>query len=213
FDRVFFKIMPCYHEMMKALVDAIPFSRGRRIRVVDLGCGTGNLSREIISAYPHTRLTCVDMAENMIKMAESKLAKEKNVDFFLGDIRDFAFPEKCHAIVSSMVLHHIEKKDKLEFYRKLNRSLSKGGGFYVIDIFLASDSHLQSMYMDNWKAFMKGNGFSSRRINYTLARHRSEDRPVVLEDELSIMRKAGFVKTEVILKRYNFALYRGCVKD
>ena len=42
-----------------------------------------------------------------------------------------------------------------------------------------------------------------------IARHRREDRPVVLGEELSIMRKAGFKYVDVILKHYNFAAYGG----
>ena len=88
FDRLFFKVMPRYQEMMQAVVDAIPFDKNDRLRIADLGCGTGNLTQRLVSAYPHAHITCIDMAENMLKMARAKLKRNPHVSFWRGDIRD-----------------------------------------------------------------------------------------------------------------------------
>jgi len=211
FDKFFFNVMPHYEEMMQALIDALPFNRKDKLRIVDLGCGTGNLSKKLILAYPNARISCIDMAENMLKMAKSKLKGSRNVRFWQGNILDFDYREKYDCIVSSMVLHHVEGNDKPGFYRKIHNSLSKRGVFFCVDIFLSSNCHLQKLYMDKWKTFMKANGLPTRKINDMILRHQREDRPVVFEDELAIMRKAGFRYVDVILKHYNFAVYGGCV--
>jgi tRNA (cmo5U34)-methyltransferase len=209
FDKMFYRVMPRYQELTEALVDAIPFAPKAKLKILDLGCGTGNLTQKIISAYPNASVTCADMAENMLKMAQAKFKGRRNVRFWLGDIRDFDYSGTYDAIVASMVLHHIEKRDKPVFYRKLRNSLSKNGVFYVIDIFLAPDRYLQNLYMDKWKTFMKRSGLPINRVNDMIARHQREDRPVVLADELAIMRKAGFARVDVVLKYYNFAVYGG----
>lgn len=209
FDKLFFKVVPYYNEMMRVVVDAAPFMRTDRLKMIDLGCGTGNLGRKMAAAYPNARITCIDMAQNMLKMAKTKLGGKRNVSFWLGDIRDFDYSGKYDMILSSLVLHHIEKKDKPEFYLKLFHALRNGGVFYSIDIFLSPSSHLQKLYIDKWKLFMRTNGLPSKKVNEMIARHYREDRPVVFEDELSIMRKAGFRRIDVIFKRYNFAVYGG----
>jgi tRNA (cmo5U34)-methyltransferase len=209
FDKFFFKVMPRYEEMMQALVDALPFHRRERLKIIDLGCGTGNLSQRLISSYPNAHITCIDMAENMLKMAKAKLKNNRNVAFWLCDIRDFNYKGKYDVIAASMVLHHIEGKDKPKFYRKLYKALLKGGVFLCSDIFLSSNSHLQSLYMYKWRTFMKSNGLPMEKVNDMITRHQREDRPVVFEDELAIMRKSGFRNVDVILKHYNFAVYGG----
>jgi tRNA (cmo5U34)-methyltransferase len=209
FDKFFFKVAPHYEKMMSALIDALPFKKQDRLKVLDLGCGTGNLSKKIISAYPNAMITCVDMAENMLKMARAKLKDNNNIKFWLGDIRDFDYSEKYDAIVASLVLHHVERRDKLRFYRKIQNALSKKGIFLCMDIFLSSNMHLQKLHMDKWKEFMRRNALPIKKINDMIRRHHREDRPVVFEDELNIMRKAGFKQVEVIMKQYNFALYGG----
>jgi len=209
FDKLFFKVMPHYEEMMQALIDALPFNRKDRLKIIDLGCGTGNLSKKLILAYPHACIKCIDMAENMLKMAKAKLKNNRNVAFWLGDIRDFNYQGKYDAIVASMVLHHVAGKDKLKFYRELYKALSRGGVFLCIDIFLSSNSHLQKLFMDKWKIFMKINGLPMKKIKDMITRHQREDRPVVFEHELAMMRKAGFRCVEVVMKKYNFAVYAG----
>jgi tRNA (cmo5U34)-methyltransferase len=209
FDKLFFKVVPRYNEMIQTVVEAAPFHRKDRLKIIDLGCGTGNLAQKIVTAYPNAQITCIDMAENMLKMAKTKLGKQRNISFWLGDIRDFDYSGKYDMILSSLVLHHIEKKDKPKFYRKLFNALRDGGVFYTIDIFLSPSSHLQKIYMDKWKIFMKTNGLPMKKINEMIARHQREDRPVVFEDELSIVRKAGFKCVDVVLKHYNFAVYGG----
>jgi SAM-dependent methyltransferase len=46
--------------------------------VLDLGCGTGNLSREILAAYPNTTLIAVDHDPTMAKIYEEKLSVQLN---------------------------------------------------------------------------------------------------------------------------------------
>lgn len=209
FDQFFFKVMPRYEEMLQALIAALPFDKKDKLRIVDLGCGTGNLTEKLIQVYPGASITCIDLAENMLKMAKSKLKDHPNIRFWLGDVRRFDYQENYDLIVASMVLHHVEGREKPRFYRRLYQALSKRGVFFCIDIFVSSNDHLQKLCMDKWKTFMQANGLPLKRINEMIMRHQKEDRPVVFADELKIMRQAGFSCVEVILKHYNFALYGG----
>ena len=209
FDKLFFKIMPRYEEMMRALVESLPFPRNDGFKIIDLGCGTGNLSRKILAAHPKASLTCIDLAEKMLAMARTKIGESRRVSFRQGDIRDFNYSGKYDAIVSSMALHHIEKKEKPRFYRKLHDVLRREGVFYAIDIFTSSSRHLQQLFLERWKTYMKQQGLPADKINEMMRRHRREDRAVRLADELGIMRRAGFVDIEVVLKHHNFALYGG----
>jgi tRNA (cmo5U34)-methyltransferase len=209
FDRFFFKVMPRYQELTQALVDSLPFRKTEKLKFLDLGCGTGNLAQKIISGYPRAQITCLDMAENMLKMARVKLGRNPNVSFWQGDIRDFDYSGKYDAIVSSMALHHIEGREKTAFYRRLRKALKNGGVFITVDIFLSSNGHLQKFYMDKWKAYMRSNGLPDKRINDMIARHRREDRPVIFIDELAMLERAGFKDVDVIAKYYNFAVNAG----
>jgi tRNA (cmo5U34)-methyltransferase len=209
FDRLFFKVMPYYEEMMTAVVDSLPFAKGGKLSFCDLGCGTANLTLKLLAGFPRSRVSCVDMAERMIEAAKLKTAGYgPRVSFWQGDIRDFRYGS-YDAVVSSLVLHHLEKKEKPAFYRKLLRALKPGGVFFNIDIFLSPDPHLQSLFMAQWRGHMRKNGLPMGKVNEMIRRHQREDRPVEFGEELEMMARAGFRDIDAVVKKYNFAVYGG----
>jgi len=206
FDRNFFKVAPYYKEAIGALISALSFKETEKIKVVDLGCGTGNITKALLDKYPKASVVCVDLAEGMIKMARAKLKKYKNVEYRVGNIADEDFSGRYDAVISSLVLHHIEKKDKPKFYKKIYNGMSRGGVFYTADFVIPPGDYLKTMYVDHWKAFMAKN-LSPTQIISVLDKHKREDRPAELMFELETLKKTGFKNIEVVWKKYNFAIY------
>jgi tRNA (cmo5U34)-methyltransferase len=77
FDRISVTLVPDYAEMLEALIAALPFEKKRVIHAIDLGCGTGTLARAIVDTVPNASVTCVDVARNMIALAQSQLENRK----------------------------------------------------------------------------------------------------------------------------------------
>jgi len=74
FDQIIFKLIPYYHEMIGALIAAIPFEASAKFKVIDLGCDTGSIAKRVKETYPNAQVTCVNLAENMIEMAKMKIS-------------------------------------------------------------------------------------------------------------------------------------------
>ena len=114
FDVIIQKLIPHYNEMINALVSVIPFQRGSTFSMIDLGCGTGALSKAIRGNFPNVEITCVDIADKMLEMARGNIKSDAN--FIQADFYSFEFNQKFDIIVSSLALHHLETdNDKLEF--------------------------------------------------------------------------------------------------
>ncbi|MFA6320937.1 MAG: methyltransferase domain-containing protein [Candidatus Omnitrophota bacterium] len=208
FDKVFFKVAPFYKEAIGALVLTLPFADGKKPKVIDLGCGTGNITKAVKERYPDARVACLDMAQGMIEMAKAKLKNHKDIEYWVGDIRRYGYSDKPDAVISSLVLHHLDKKNKKLFYRKIFNALPKGGVFYTADFVLPPSDYLAKAYVGQWKKFLR-KSFSSSQINEILTKHKEEDRPAELLFEIDLLRKVGFRDVEVVWKNYNFAVYGG----
>lgn len=208
FDKIFFKIAPYYKEAIEALVLTLPFKDNSRPKIIDLGCGTGNIARAVKQKYPNASISCLDLAQGMVEMAKTKLKGYKDVDYWCGDIRKYDYSSKPDAVISSLVLHHLDKKNKKLFYRKIFNALPKGGVFYTADIVLSPNSHLARMYTGQWKRFMD-KSFSRAQIKDILTKHKNEDKPVELMSEIGFLREAGFRDVDVVWKKFNFAVYGG----
>jgi len=55
--------------MIDALVTSISSTPYFKKKILDLGCGTGNVSTRILQRYPHCSITFMDKSKNMIEVA------------------------------------------------------------------------------------------------------------------------------------------------
>jgi tRNA (cmo5U34)-methyltransferase len=206
FDATIRKLIPNYSEMVDILVSAIPFSKERDFSMIDLGCGTGTISKSVSGVFPNAKITCVDIAENMLEISKEKLGG--GVTFIRADFNDFEFSDKYDLVVSSLALHHLENDaDKLNFYKKIYSATNAGGTFINIDTVLGSDDFLHGFYKEKWKEFMSKNVSAEEIENKWLKNYYAEDRPATTVAHLDMLRECGFPCVDIIYKYFNFAVY------
>jgi len=210
FDGIILTLIPDYRRMVEALVAAIPFESAAPLRAIDLGCGTGTMTQAVVDAFPNAHVTCLDLAENMIAMAQSKMADFPQVSYVLSDFKIFEFDGRYDVIVSSLALHHLATDDeKRRLYRRIYESLNTGGVFYNGDVVLASNEFLQKVYMGKWVEFMRRKVSEEEIEDKWIRKYQAEDRPAGLIDQMAWMADIGFADVDVIWKYYNFAVYGG----
>jgi len=210
FDRLILTLIPEYAQMLEALIAALPFESTMAIRAIDFGCGTGTVARALLDRFPNASVTCVDIAENMIAMAQSKLGHQAHVNYIVADFEAYKFEGTHDAVISSLALHHLlTDEDKQHFYRRIYEHLSPGGVFYNADVVLASNEFLQSVYLEKWITFMRREVPEEEIEHKWIPKYRAEDRPARLMDQLAWMVEIGFADIDIIWKRYNFAVYGG----
>jgi len=210
FDELIVKLVPDYRGMIEALVDALPFEPHERIRVLDLGCGTGTVARVVAERFSEARLTCIDVAVSMIAAAREKLAGFLQTAFVVGDFAAIEIDGRYDAVLSSLALHHLDtERDKRRLYEQLHATLNPGGVFVNADIVLGGDDRLSAHYLSRWAEWMAGNvGWDEVRSRW-MPKHQAEDRPARLLDHLDWLRAAGFAAVDVVWKRDNFAVFCG----
>lgn len=209
FDELIKTLIPFYEDMIKSMILTLPFHKKENIKVLDLGCGTGNISKEVKERFPNAHITCVDMAENMIQLAESKLAPYSNIEFKIADFRDLKYKQEYDAIVSSLALHHLHPEEQKSFYHQINMFLKEGGVFYNVDNILGSSPYLNQVYLDKWIEFMSEKHTQKEIETIWLPRYREEDFPSPLRSHIQWLEDAGFQEVDVVWKSYMFGVYGG----
>jgi len=92
-------------------------------RVLDIGCGSGELVRELARHYPQADLTGIDISGPNIERAVAAAGRE--MSFVAGDYLDFR-GAPFDLIVSYSTLHLIAGRDA-DLMGKLSADLSPGG--------------------------------------------------------------------------------------
>ena len=209
FDEGVLKSVPHYRQMIGMIVEMLPFPRQKKVVLMDIGTGTGNIAYNLKAAFPNSELVCLDLSPDMLELAGIKLASFRGVEYVKADVSGYKFDRKYDAIVSSLTLHHLETDaDKHAFHKKAFKALKKGGVFINADIIVAPDKKMQAANLKKWKEFI----LRSSSLEFVADRYKkylAEDRPAVLLHELDSLQKCGFRSVEVFWKYYNFAVYGG----
>ena len=208
FDAMIRKLAPRYEQMIDVLVSVIPFDEDRRFSVLDLGCGTGAVSKAIADRYPLAEITGVDLSENMLEMARVKL--DGRIECIQADFNQFAFPRQYDLIVSSLAMHHLATDDdKRTFYRKIYAALSPGGQFTNIDIVAGASDALQQIYENKLADYMAEQITKEEFERDWKPKYGSVDFPVPILRHTDMMKDCGFEDIDIVYKNYRFAVYTG----
>jgi len=89
-------------------------------RILDLGCGSGELTSEIGDLAP--AVLGIDKSEEMIAQARFNFP---SLEFYVGDATNFSFEEKFDAIFSNATLHWVVAFEKA--IENMYANLKKGG--------------------------------------------------------------------------------------
>lgn len=111
---------PMYRESIRRLIDLLDI---KNKIVIDLACGTGISTEEILKHKPK-KIIGIDFSENMLNIAKRKI-KNKNVEFVLAKTEEFS-TEKVEVIICNFALWQFDLDKAI---KNINNHLKKGGVF------------------------------------------------------------------------------------
>lgn len=104
--------------------------------VVDLGCGTGNITIPLAERYE--RVIGIDLSEDMLSVARDKLERrnfQHKVMLLQQDLRDWSLTEPADAIISfcDCFNYILEQSELIEAFQQVYNNLKVGGSF-IFDV-------------------------------------------------------------------------------
>lgn len=76
--------------------------------VMDAGCGSGLLTKQLAKKVPRGKVYAVDIDSNMIKQARNNLQLFDNVEIIQSSFTDIRLPQKLDVIFSNSALHWVQ---------------------------------------------------------------------------------------------------------
>ena len=186
------RCVPRYREMLWAILHYLP-TGWTPTRILELGCGSGNLSELLCRKFPDASIRLVDFSGKLLEQCRSRLSDFGNVHYQEDDFRSLAFaPGSLDLIISSISLHHLTHEEKAHLFGKIFRWLDDDGVFSYSDQFAGVTDDLYARQMADWKERSKKLGASTEEWNTWMEHQDAHDHHATLIDQIEWLRDAGF---------------------
>jgi ubiquinone/menaquinone biosynthesis C-methylase UbiE len=97
-------------------------------KVLDVGCGTGLLARELKKKYPNIEIDACDFSDIRVQQAK-KLSS--NINYFVADAQNLQIESKYDVVVSRYVFEHLPSP--VLAAQEIYKACKDGGKVYIVD--------------------------------------------------------------------------------
>ncbi len=154
------------------------------LSVLDVGTGTAQIPIELCRRPVTCRVTAIDLASEMLKLAELNVARERltdNIQFELVDAKKMPYVDRAFdAVISNSIVHHIPEPRAV--FAEMARVLRVGGVLFVRDLLrpntAAEVDHLVATYAGQENAHSQQMFRDSLHAALTLAEVRKLTREI-----------------------------------
>ena len=153
--------IPVFDELQEEAARATEGIEARRI--LELGVGTGETARRVLTRHPGATLVGIDVSAEML--AASRL----DADLRVARLEDPLPEGPFDLVVSCLAIHHLDAPGKQDLFGRIAAALRPGGRFVLADVVVPE---------------RPGDAVTPTTPGY--------DRPDPLEPQLAWLREAGF---------------------
>lgn len=194
YDGAIARCVPRYGEMLDAILRYLPDRLAPR-RIVELGCGGGNLTRRLLAAFPEAEIHAVDFSRAMLEqVARDAPARLHPVHGEFGEV-EF---EDVDLVSSSIAIHHLDDGAKRALFARIRTWLRPGGVFCYSDQFRGESDETYARQLATWKDEAAGLGASEREWTAWMDHQEAHDHHAPLRAQLRWLEEAGFDRIDCV---------------
>ncbi|OFZ27546.1 MAG: carboxy-S-adenosyl-L-methionine synthase CmoA [Bdellovibrionales bacterium RIFOXYB1_FULL_37_110] len=214
FDDMVARSIPFYDEIHAIILDLIDQFYVKNRLIYDLGCSTGTtislIDRHLKNQKKSAHFIGVDNSQSMLEKCHEKIKKNKiqTVTLTCDDILNLKF-QPAQIIIMNYTLQFIDPKKRQLIMGRIYKALHPGGIFILSEKIKSKDQTVNHLLIDLYHDFKKRNGYSALEIARKRDALLNVLIPLEAKQQLQLLQKSGFKKSEEIFRWYNFACFIG----
>ncbi|HLC63309.1 MAG TPA: class I SAM-dependent methyltransferase [Candidatus Nanoarchaeia archaeon] len=193
------------HQHIDRVIEREYILRGR-IKILELGVGTGLTAERILRKIPNINYTAIDFSDKMLEGAR-KLLSQYHIRFVKGDYGQIILPQNNDLIVSVIGMHHQEtNEDKKILFQKVYNSLNKNGAFIFGDLMTYRNPMEAALNEAKHFHYLVENAKNKESLMEWAHHHKYLNKLASIEDQIEWLREVGFSDVAILYQRFNTAL-------
>jgi len=206
YSELIVKCVPRYTELIYNMFQYIPENFYPK-RILDLGCGTGNLTDQMLKKYPEAEIDALDISEDILNESRKRFNHTPNIRYIQADFKSLHLPPGSYdLIMSSIAIHHIEDAYKIILYKEVFQALSPGGIFIFADQTRGITDEIYKKNISCWKEEAIKLGSTQENWNMWMAHQDAHDFHTPVNWHFQELEKAGFRETDLLWKYLMWAV-------
>lgn len=158
--------------------------------ILDLGCGTGLELTYYFAAYPHARVTGIDLSGEMLAALRKKFP-DRELTLIQGSYFDLPLGKSVYdAAVSVESLHHFTQTEKTALYQRICAAL-KPDGYFILTDYFAPTAADEASFRQELTRLRVAEGISDGEFYHY-------DTPLTVAHETEALLDGGFSSVEVL---------------
>jgi tRNA (cmo5U34)-methyltransferase len=208
FDDMLSRSIPYYRTVIDGMAQLLASRLESGSTLYDLGCSTGTTLLELARCLPDRgfHYIGIDNAPAMLDKARRKSAmfnKSEVLQFQENDIMACPLPQAA-GIICNYTLQFLRPLTRQSFVRRIYEALPEGGIFFLSEKTISHSGRLNRDFIDIYHSFKRQQGYSELEIAAKREALENVLIPFSLEENIALLRHAGFEEIETFFKWFNF---------
>jgi tRNA (cmo5U34)-methyltransferase len=209
YTQLIAKCVPKYDEMLISLFCYLPKDFKPK-KILDLGCGTGNLTALILSKFPNAEVYALDISPEILNQCKVRFKEHSNVFYIEQGFKDLTFEDNYFdLIVSSIAIHHVNDVTKVNLYQKIKEILKPRGIFEFADQTYGSTEEIYQTHLQRWKAAAFELGSTQENWDMWMKHQTEHDYHSPVLWHIKELEKTGFKNVDVLWKNIMWLVLYG----
>lgn len=209
--------LPLAAEQLEVMLFVIQQAIPKVDRILDVGAGSGLLSRILLERYPTAQAVLVDYSDPMLEAARQQF-DEKQATIYKADLNSASWIESVRSdapfdvVVSGYAIHHLADERKRALYNEIYEVLKPGGIFVNVEHVASPTQWVESLFVesfaDNLYMATRLEGYTREQI---VERLHEDDGDICapVETQCEWLRQIGFQHVDCYMKIYALAVFGG----